>query len=81
MFQVFHLSFLYIASVTSACFKIRSGVAYRMRVGMGGGMSKERVGRRQRTSTKIPSIRLASAFLLFSNEITEEENNPTKIHQ
>ena len=31
MFQLFHLSFLYVASVTSGCFKSRSGVLYGMK--------------------------------------------------
>jgi hypothetical protein len=33
MFQVFHLSFLYVASVASECFKSRSSVAHDIRVG------------------------------------------------
>jgi hypothetical protein len=32
LFQVFHLSFLYVSTVASGCFKIRSGVAHRMYV-------------------------------------------------
>ena len=33
MFQVFYLSFLYVASVASECFKSRSGVAHGICVG------------------------------------------------
>jgi hypothetical protein len=36
MFQMFYLSLLYVASVTSTCFKIRSDVPHGMRVGRGG---------------------------------------------
>ena len=55
--------------------------------------NKERAERRRRISTTASSVRLASVFLLLgassissvesllSNEITQEENNPTKIHQ
>ena len=35
LFQVFHLSFLYIATIASRCFKSRLGVAHGMRVGSG----------------------------------------------
>jgi ABC-type proline/glycine betaine transport system permease subunit len=34
MFQVFHLFLLYVITVASECFKSRSGVAHRMRVGI-----------------------------------------------
>jgi hypothetical protein len=59
--------------------------------------NKERAGRWQRILKMTSSVRLASAFLLLGgllyfisvqydesfliNEITKEENNPTKIHQ
>jgi hypothetical protein len=36
IFQVFYLSLLYVASVTSTYFKIRSDIAHGMRVGRGG---------------------------------------------
>jgi hypothetical protein len=39
VFQVFHLSFLYVVSVASECFKSRSVVAHGIRVGREGGMS------------------------------------------
>jgi hypothetical protein len=36
IFRVFHLSFLYVASVASGCFKSRSGVAHGMHMKAGG---------------------------------------------
>jgi hypothetical protein len=39
MFQMFHVSFLYVASVVSGCFKSGSGVAHGMRVKSGRGAS------------------------------------------
>jgi hypothetical protein len=42
VFQVFHLSFLYVVSVASECFKSRSCVAHVIRVGNGRGASGPR---------------------------------------
>jgi hypothetical protein len=47
MFQVFHLSFFYVASVASECFKSTSSVAKRCTWEAGGGVNSPRAGARR----------------------------------